>query len=185
LETRKLDTAKSSRRKINGIISYKDQIPKLHASVFLAEGAKIIGDVEIGEDSGIWFNVVIRGDVNSIRIGSRTNVQDNSVLHVTTKTAPLHIGSNITIGHSAVLHGCTIDDYCLIGMGAIVLDRAHIHQNSMVAAGAIVLEGFEVPEGMLVAGIPAKVKRALTEEEKQFMRQSAANYVSYAQAYRL
>jgi carbonic anhydrase/acetyltransferase-like protein (isoleucine patch superfamily) len=169
---------------MKGIISYKDRTPKLHASVFVADGAKIIGDVEIGEDSGIWFNTVIRGDVNCIRIGSRTNIQDNSVLHVTTKTAPINIGSNITIGHSAVLHGCTIDDCCLIGMGAIVMDRAHIHQNSMVAAGAIVLEGFDVPEGMLVAGIPAKVKRALTEEEKQFIRQSAENYVRYIQAYR-
>jgi carbonic anhydrase/acetyltransferase-like protein (isoleucine patch superfamily) len=166
-----------------GIIPYKGRIPKLHASVFVADGAKIIGDVEIGEQSGIWFNVVIRGDVNYIHIGSRTNIQDNAVLHVTTKSAPLNIGSNITIGHSAVLHGCTIDDCCLIGMGALVLDRAHIHQNSMVAAGALVLEGFDVPEGMLVAGIPARVKRALTDEEKQFIRQSAANYVGYVQGY--
>jgi carbonic anhydrase/acetyltransferase-like protein (isoleucine patch superfamily) len=166
-----------------GIIAYKDRIPKLHTSVFVADGAMIIGDVEIGEHSGIWFNAVIRGDVNFIHIGSRTNVQDNSVLHVTSKTAPLSIGSDITIGHNAVLHGCTIDDCCLIGMGASVLDRARIHRNSMVAAGAIVLEGFDVPEGMLVAGVPAKVKRALTEDEKQFIRQSAANYVGYVQAY--
>ncbi|RPI05671.1 MAG: gamma carbonic anhydrase family protein [Ignavibacteriae bacterium] len=168
---------------MTGLIPFQGRIPKLHTSVFVAEGAKIIGDVEIGEDSGVWFNVVIRGDVNTIHIGSRTNIQDNSVLHVTTNTAPIRIGSNITIGHSAVLHGCTIDDECLIGMGAIILDRAHIHRNSMVAAGAIVLEGFEVPEGMLVAGIPAKVKRPLTEEEKQFIRQSASNYVGYVRAY--
>jgi len=168
---------------MNGIIQYKNRIPKLHSSVFVAEGAKIIGDVEIGEYSGIWFNTVIRGDVNFIRIGSRTNVQDNSVLHVTTKTAPLSIGSDITIGHSALLHGCTIEDCCLVGMGAIVLDGAYIHQNSMIAAGAIVLEDFHVPAGMLVAGIPAKIKRPLTEEEKQFIRQSAENYVSYAQEY--
>jgi carbonic anhydrase/acetyltransferase-like protein (isoleucine patch superfamily) len=166
-----------------GIIPYKDRIPKLHESVFVADGAKIIGDVEIGEHCGIWFNAVIRGDVNTIHIGSRTNIQDNAVLHVTSETGPLKIGSNITIGHNAVLHGCTIDDYCLIGMGAIVMDRAYIHRNSMVAAGAIVLEGFDIPEGMLVAGIPAKVKRALTEEEKQFIRQSALNYVDYVQAY--
>ena len=149
----------------------------MHSSVFVADGAKIIGDVEIGEYCGIWFNAVIRGDVNFIRIGSYTNIQDNSVLHVTTETAPLKIGSNVTVGHSAILHGCTIDDCCLIGMGAIVMDKAHIHQNSMVAAGAIVLEGFDVPEGMLIAGIPAKVKRALTEEEKQLIGQSAKNYV--------
>lgn len=168
---------------MTGIIPYKGRVPKLHDSVFVAEGAKIIGDVHIGEQSGVWFNVVIRGDVNFIHIGSRTNIQDNAVLHVTTNTAPLAIGSEITIGHSAVLHGCTIDDCCLIGMGSIVMDRAHIHRNAMVAAGTIVLEGFDVPEGMLVAGIPAKVKRALTEEERQFIRQSAANYVGYAQAY--
>jgi carbonic anhydrase/acetyltransferase-like protein (isoleucine patch superfamily) len=159
-------------------------VPKLHETVFVADGAKIIGDVEIGEHCGIWFNAVLRGDVNFIRIGSRTNIQDNSVLHVTSKTAPLNIGSNITIGHNAVLHGCTIEDFCLIGMGAIVMDRAYIHRHSMVAAGAIVLEGFDVPEGMLVAGIPAKVKRALTEEEMQFIRQAAVNYVDYVQAYK-
>jgi len=168
---------------MTGIIPFNNRIPKLHKSVFVADGAKIIGDVEIGEDSGIWFNVVIRGDVNFIHIGSRTNIQDNAVLHVTSKTAPLNIGSDITIGHGAVLHGCTIEDFCLIGMGAIVMDKAHIHRHSMVAAGTIVLEGFDVPEGMLVAGIPAKVKRALTEDERQFIRQSALNYVSYVQAY--
>jgi carbonic anhydrase/acetyltransferase-like protein (isoleucine patch superfamily) len=169
---------------MTGIIPYKDRMPKLHETVFVADGAKIIGDVEIGEHCGIWFNAVLRGDVNFIRIGSRTNIQDNSVLHVTSKTAPLNIGSNITIGHNAVLHGCTIEDFCLIGMGAIVMDRAYIHRHSMVAAGAIVLEGFDVPEGMLVAGIPAKVKRALTEEEMQFIRQAAVNYVDYVQAYK-
>jgi gamma-carbonic anhydrase len=168
---------------MKGIIPYKNRIPKLHESVFVADGAKIIGDVEIGEQSGIWFNVIIRGDVNCIHIGSRTNIQDNSVLHVTSKTAPLNIGSDITIGHGAVLHGCTIEDFCLIGMGAIIMDKAHIHRHSMVAAGTIVLEGFDVPEGMLVAGIPAKVKRALTEEERQFIRQSAINYVGYVQEY--
>ena len=169
---------------MTGIIPYKDRMPKLHETVFVADGAKIIGDVEIGEHCGIWFNAVLRGDVNFIRIGSRTNIQDNSVLHVTSKTAPLNIGSNITIGHNAVLHGCTIEDFCLIGMGAIVMDRAYIHRHSMVAARAIVLEGFDVPEGMLVAGIPAKVKRALTEKEMQFIRQSAVNYVDYVQAYK-
>jgi carbonic anhydrase/acetyltransferase-like protein (isoleucine patch superfamily) len=168
---------------MKGIIPYKNLMPNVHPSVFLADGAKIIGNVEIGEHSGVWFNAVIRGDVNVIRIGSRTNIQDNAVLHVTTATAPLNIGSDITIGHSALLHGCTIEDCCLIGMGAIILDRAYIHKHSMIAAGAIVLEGFNVPEGMLVAGIPARIKRPLTEEEKQFIRQSAGNYVSYAQEY--
>ena len=165
------------------VFAYHRKMPKLHPSVILADGAKVIGDVEIGEHSGIWFNAVIRGDVNYIRIGARTNVQDNSVLHVTTDTAPMNIGSDVTIGHSALLHGCTIEDCCLIGMGAIVLDQAHIHKFAMVAAGALVLEGCEVPEGMLVAGIPAKVKRALTEAEKLMIRQSAEHYVRYVQAY--
>ena len=169
---------------MNGIITFNGRTPKLHESVFVANGAKIIGDVKIEERSSIWFNTVIRGDINFIRIGSCTNIQDNSVLHVTSKTAPLIIGSNVTVGHSVILHGCTIDNCCLIGMGAIVLDGAHIHQNSMVAAGAIVLEGFDVPEGMLVAGVPANIKRALTEEEKQIISQSAENYVGYVQAYR-
>jgi gamma-carbonic anhydrase len=168
---------------VKKLYAYQGRMPKLHPSVIVADGAKIIGDVEIGEQSGIWFNAVIRGDVHSIRIGARTNIQDNSVLHVTTDTAPLNIGSDVTIGHNALLHGCTIEDCCLIGMGAIVLDRAHIHKHAMVAAGALVLEGFEVPEGMLVAGIPAKVKRALTDEEKLVIRQSAEHYVHYIRAY--
>jgi carbonic anhydrase/acetyltransferase-like protein (isoleucine patch superfamily) len=167
-----------------GIIPYQGLVPRLHPSVFVAEGAKIIGDVEIEEDGSVWFNTVIRGDVNFIRIGARTNVQDNSVLHVTNTTAPLNIGSDVTIGHSAILHGCTIEERCLIGMGAIVLDGAWVHKNSIVAAGALVLEGFDVPEGMLVAGMPAKIKRPLTSEEKLFLQHSAANYVRYSQNYR-
>lgn len=158
--------------------------PKLHASVFLAEGARIIGDVEIGRESSVWFNAVIRGDVHWIRIGERTNIQDNCVLHVTHKKYPLTIGSNVTVGHSAVLHGCTVQDYCLIGMGAIVLDHALIHSRSIVAAGALVQEGFEVPEGALVAGIPAKVKRSLKAEETELLERSAQNYVGYVKTYR-
>lgn len=160
-------------------------MPNLHHSVFVAEGVKIIGDVEIEEDSSVWFNTVIRGDVHRIRIGSLTNVQDNSVLHVTSKTAPLYIGSNVTIGHSVVLHGCIIEENCLIGMGSVVLDGAYIHRDSMGAAGSVVLEGFDVPEGLLVAGVPAKVKRQLTNEEKLAVRKSAENYVRYSQIYRL
>ncbi len=178
-----MDSAERGRGKVKKLYAYHGRVPKLHPTVIVADGAKIIGDVEIGEQSGIWFNAVIRGDVNYIRIGNRTNIQDNSVLHVTTDTAPLNIGSDVTIGHSALLHGCTIEDFCLIGMGAIILDRAHIHPHAMVAAGALVREGFEVPEGMLVAGVPATVKRALTDEEKLFIHQSAGHYVHYIQAY--
>jgi carbonic anhydrase/acetyltransferase-like protein (isoleucine patch superfamily) len=184
METYRLDSAKSDNRKLNSLIPYQGKIPRLHPSVFVAEGARIIGDVEIRESSSVWFNTVIRGDVNCIRIGARTNIQDNSVLHVTTKTAPLNIGSDVTIGHSAVLHGCTVEEYCLIGMGAIILDGVCIHRNSIVSAGAMVLEGFDVPEGVLVAGVPAKIKRPLTKKEQQFLRRSAANYVRSCQNYR-
>lgn len=170
---------------MSNLIPYHGQLPRLHPSVYVAEGAKIIGDVEIKEKSSVWFNTVIRGDVNYIRIGASTNIQDNAVLHVTRETAPLQIGSEVTIGHSAVLHGCTINDCCLIGMGSIVLDGAHIGKNAIVAAGALVLEGFIVPEGMLVAGVPAKIKRSLSEDEKQFLHQSAANYVYYCVEYRI
>lgn len=178
-----LDSTKVDNGRLKNLIAYQNQTPRLHPTVFVAEGAKIIGDVEIGEAGSVWFNAVIRGDVNYIRIGARTNVQDNAVLHVTSKTAPLNIGSDVTIGHNAVLHGCTIDDCCLIGMGAIILDGARVHKNSIVAAGAMVLEGFDVPEGMLVAGMPAKIKRALSEEEKQFLQQSARNYIAYSKNY--
>jgi gamma-carbonic anhydrase len=169
---------------LSGLIPYRNQLPRLHPSVFVAEGARIIGDVEIKEKSSVWFNTIVRGDVNYIRIGARTNIQDNSVLHVTAKTAPLNIGSEVTIGHGAVLHGCTVDDCCLIGMGAVVLDGAHVHKYSIIAAGAMVLEGFDVPEGMLAAGVPAKIKRSLTEEEKQFLHKSADNYIQYSAYYR-
>jgi carbonic anhydrase/acetyltransferase-like protein (isoleucine patch superfamily) len=165
------------------LISYRGIQPQVHPSVFLAEGTKIIGDVVIGEDSSVWFNTVIRGDVNTIRIGRRTNLQDNSVLHVTTDTASLNIGSDVTVGHNAILHGCTIENCCLIGMGSIVLDKAIVRTHSMVAAGSLVLEGFEVPEGMLVAGVPAKVKRPLTAEEKDFLATTAENYVHYMKTY--
>ncbi len=171
-------------RTLISLIAYRGMTPKLHPSVYVAEGARIIGDVEIGRESSVWFNAVVRGDVHWIRIGERTNIQDNCVLHVTHKKYPLTIGSNVTVGHSAVLHGCTIQDFCLIGMGAIVLDNALIHSRSIVAAGALVQEGFEVPEGVLVAGIPAKVKRSLTAEESDLLERSAQNYVGYVKTYR-
>ncbi|MCK9408760.1 MAG: gamma carbonic anhydrase family protein, partial [Bacteroidetes bacterium] len=117
-----------------GIITYKGIHPKIDLSVFIADGVHIIGDVEIGKDSSVWFNTVIRGDVNFIRIGERTNIQDNTVVHVTNKRFPTHIGSNVTIGHSAVIHACTINDYSLIGMGAVILDDANIGKYSLVAA---------------------------------------------------
>ncbi|MDP2886106.1 MAG: gamma carbonic anhydrase family protein [Ignavibacteria bacterium] len=165
------------------IIPYRGIKPKIDPSVFIAEGAQIIGDVEIGRDSSVWFNTVIRGDVHYIRIGERTNIQDNCVLHVTHDTYPLVIGSDVTVGHGAILHAATIKDRCLIGMGAKVLDNATVGPYALVAAGALVLEHFEVPEGALVAGVPARIKRMLTEEEREQIVQSARNYVGYVKSY--
>jgi len=166
------------------IVTYKGITPRIHPSVFVAEGAQIIGDVEIGAGSSVWFNAVIRGDVNYIRIGERTNIQDNSVLHVTHDTYPLIIGSDVTVGHGAILHAAVIRDRCLIGMGATVLDDAKVGPYAFVAAGSLVLEHFEVPEGALVAGVPAKVKRMLTDVERNQIVQSALNYVDYVKTYR-
>jgi carbonic anhydrase/acetyltransferase-like protein (isoleucine patch superfamily) len=160
-------------------------MPKIHPSVFMAEGAHLIGDVEIGKDSSVWFNAVVRGDVNFIRIGERTNIQDGSVLHVTHERYPLIIGSNVTVGHSAVVHAATVHDYCLIGMGAIVLDNARIGPYALVAAGAVVVGNSQIPEGMLAAGVPAKVIRPLTEEERESLVQSAQNYIDYVATYRI
>jgi carbonic anhydrase/acetyltransferase-like protein (isoleucine patch superfamily) len=165
------------------IIPYRGIKPRIDPSVYIAEGAQIIGDVEIGRDSSVWFNTVIRGDVHYIRIGERTNVQDNCVLHVTHDTYPLVIGSDVTVGHGAILHAATIKDRCLIGMGAKVLDNATVGPYALVAAGALVLEHFEVPEGALVAGVPARIKRMLTEEEREQIVQSARNYVGYVKTY--
>jgi len=184
LESARLATASVQRISLSSVIPYRGIKPEIHESVFIAEGARIIGDVKIGKESSIWFNSVVRGDVHSITIGERTNIQDNCVLHVTHKKFALLVGSNVTVGHNAVLHGCTIGDYCLIGMGAIVLDNATVHPRSLIAAGALVQQGFEVPEGTLVAGVPAKVKRPLTAEEAAFLEQSAQNYVDYVKTYR-
>jgi gamma-carbonic anhydrase len=165
------------------VITYKGIAPQLHQSVFVASGARIIGDVCMGAYCSVWFNAVVRGDVNRIRIGERVNIQDLCMLHVTYKKFSLTIESNVTIGHSAVLHGCTIGDTVLIGMGAIVLDGAVIGRNSLVGAGTVVREGTKIPEGVLVAGVPARVMRELNAVEVAHIEQSADNYVHYANTY--
>lgn len=149
-------------------------------SVFVAPGSWIIGRVTIGEDSSVWYNVVIRGDVHSITIGERTNIQDGSILHVRNKTGPLIIGNDVTCGHAVTLHGCTVQDRCLIGIGAIVLDGAVVETESFVAAGALVPPGMVVPSGTLVTGIPAKVRRDLSKDERADIAASADRYVNYA-----
>ncbi|MCX7876285.1 MAG: gamma carbonic anhydrase family protein [Melioribacteraceae bacterium] len=163
------------------LIPYENKLPKIDESVFLASGSKIIGDTEIGEKSSVWYNTVIRGDVNFIKIGSLTNVQDNSMLHVTNQKYPLIIGNKVTIGHSVTLHGCIINDLTLIGIGSVILDGAIVEEYSMVAAGSVVKPGFVVPSKKLVAGVPAKVVRDLTETELQEFELSANRYFSYVE----
>jgi carbonic anhydrase/acetyltransferase-like protein (isoleucine patch superfamily) len=165
------------------ISQYLTKKPVLPSSVFIAPGAYIIGDVEMGEECSVWFNAVIRGDVNAIRIGKRTNIQDGAIIHVTLNTCPVTMGDEITVGHGAILHGCTVHDRVLIGMGAKVLDRAVIHSHCIIAAGALVKEGYEVPENTLLAGIPAKPIRSLTVEEIEKIERSANHYIEYAKTY--
>jgi len=163
------------------IFPYLEFYPKIAENVFLAPGVKIIGNVEIGNNSSIWYNTVIRGDVHYIKIGEYTNIQDCSMLHVTNGRFPLNIGNKVTIGHSVSLHGCTLQDLCLIGIGAIVLDGAEVESNSMVAAGALVKQNYVVPSGKLVAGVPAKVIRDLTGDEIKDIEASSYRYRKYSE----
>jgi carbonic anhydrase/acetyltransferase-like protein (isoleucine patch superfamily) len=162
---------------------YKGIYPKVDQTVFVAENAVIIGDVEIGKDSSIWYNVVIRGDVNYIRIGERTNIQDGTIIHVDHKRYPTVIGNNVTVGHKVMLHACTIEDYCLIGMSATVMDGVIVGKYSIVAAGALVTPGKVIEPYSLWAGVPAKFVRKLTEEEISWLEKSAENYVKYKNNY--
>jgi carbonic anhydrase/acetyltransferase-like protein (isoleucine patch superfamily) len=166
------------------IRTFQGITPTIPKSCFIEETGVVIGDVIMGEQCSVWFHAVIRGDVNSIRIGHRTNVQDLCMLHVTHDTAPLVIGDDVTIGHHVVLHGCTVKDRVLIGMGAIIMDGAVIGEDSVVGAGALVTEQMIVPPKSLVLGSPAKVKRSVTEQELAWIRESAENYIRYARQYR-
>ncbi|CUQ66039.1 gamma carbonic anhydrase family protein [Candidatus Nitrospira inopinata] len=165
------------------IRAFQGILPKIPKSCFIEETAVVIGDVVMGEECSVWFHAVIRGDVHYIRIGDRTNVQDLSMLHVTHDTHPLVIGSEVTIGHHVVLHGCTIEDRVLVGMGAIVMDGAVIGEGSIVGAGALVTEGTIVPPKSLILGSPAKVKRPVTDKELAWIKESADNYARYARTY--
>ena len=158
---------------------HRGRLPRVHPTAYIDDSAQVIGDVEIGEESSVWMLVVIRGDVHRIRIGRRSNVQDGTVIHVMKDTHPTIIGDNVTIGHAAVLHGCTIEDQCLIGMRAIVLNGARVGTGSIVAAGALVVEGMEVPPRSLVMGSPAKVKRTLTDADLDEIQMLADRYVQY------
>ena len=162
---------------------YLDKTPIIHPSVFLAEGSQIIGDVEIGKQSSVWFNAVIRGDVNYIRIGARTNIQDGCIFHVSRKTYPLIVGDDVTVGHNVTLHACNVKSRCLIGMGATVMDGAEVGEDSIVGAGALVTAKTIIPPRSLVLGSPAKVKRELSDNEVQGIKESALHYMEDVKNY--
>jgi carbonic anhydrase/acetyltransferase-like protein (isoleucine patch superfamily) len=165
------------------LIPFGGKTPVIDPAAFVAPGARLIGDIEIGAESSIWYNCVLRGDVNRIRIGARTNIQDLTLVHVMRETHPTVIGDEVTVGHSAVVHGSTIEHRCLVGMGAILLNGCHIGTGSIVAAGSLVTEGMIVPPGSMVMGTPARVKRPLTAEEDASIQWYADNYVRYRLEY--
>ena len=162
---------------------YRGKMPQVAASAYIDPSAVVIGDVVVGEDSSVWPCAVIRGDVHYIRIGSRTNVQDGSVLHVMKDICPLVLGDNVTVGHAVTLHGCTIESRCLIGMGCVVLNNAKIGSGSIVAAGSLIPEGMVVPPGSLVMGHPGKIRRVTLPSDLEAIDQYAARYVDYKNTY--
>jgi carbonic anhydrase/acetyltransferase-like protein (isoleucine patch superfamily) len=158
---------------------HRGRLPRIHPTAFVDDSAQVIGEVEIGEESSIWMCVVVRGDVNWIRIGRRTNIQDGAVVHGMLGTHPTILGDNVTIGHGAMIHGCTVEDRCLIGMGVILLNGSHVGTESIVAAGTLLVEGMRVPPRSLVMGSPGKVRRTLTDEEVGGIQGYADRYVGY------
>ena len=163
--------------------AYGGKRPVIGRGVFLAETCAVIGDVEIGEDSSIWYGATVRGDVMPIRIGARTSIQDNTVIHVTSGFSGTVVGSDCVVGHSVILHACTVEDGCLIGMGAIVLDGARIGRGSFVGAGALVTPGTDIPPGSFVLGSPARVKRPVSDTEREQIDYGAKHYVELARRY--
>ncbi len=166
------------------IRSFLGVTPVFDDTNFIAPSAEVIGDVTLGEGASIWFNATVRGDVNWIRIGAASNIQDNAVVHVTKGVAPTRIGEGVTVGHSAVVHGCTVEDNVLVGMGAVLLDHCVIGRDSIVGARALVTQGTHIPPRSLVLGSPARVVRALTDEEVEQIRTYARNYLQYSAIYR-
>ena len=159
------------------IREFEGKFPHIHPSVYVADNATIIGDVEVGKDASVWFGSVVRGDVNYIRIGARTNIQDMTMVHVTSKTHPTILEDEITVGHRVTLHGCHVESRCLIGIGAILLDGVRVGAESLVAAGSLLTPGTQIPPRSFVMGSPAKVKRELTEDELAYLNRSWRNYV--------
>jgi len=156
--------------------SFNGKLPKIHESVYISENVSIIGDVEIGENSSVWFGAVIRGDVCNVKIGNNSNIQDNAVIHVN-YNMPSIIGDFVTVGHSAIIHGATIGDFVIVGMGAIVLEGAKVGKNVIIAAGSLVPPRMEIPDGVMVMGLPAKIVRTLRDEEIEHIKKNALDYV--------
>jgi len=165
------------------IKSFNSIHPKIHETAFITDGAVIVGDVEIAEDASVWYGSVLRGDVNYIRVGARTNIQDMTMIHVSSKGLPTILEENITVGHRVTLHACYVESGCLIGMGAIIMDGARIGKNSLVAAGALVTPGTQIPPNSLVVGSPARVKREVTADELAMLEKSWRNYVELKNLY--
>lgn len=162
------------------LLPVQDKFPEIGPDCYLADNATVVGDVTLGRNCTVWFNAVLRGDVNSIRIGDQTNIQDGAVIHCTYQKAATTIGSRVSIGHKAIVHGCTVEDDVLIGMGAIVMDQAVVGAGCIIAAGAVVLENTQCEPGYLYAGVPARKIKPVSEAQRAGMRQTAANYVMYA-----
>jgi carbonic anhydrase/acetyltransferase-like protein (isoleucine patch superfamily) len=163
------------------IKSINGKEPKFGKNIYLAENSVVVGEVVMGDDCTVWFNAVVRGDVNFIHIGNKVNIQDGAIIHCTYQKAPTTIGNSVSIGHNAIVHGCTLEDNVLVGMGAIVMDHAYVEKNSIIAAGAVVLENTRIESGSIYAGVPAKkVKEVSTEQMKGIVERIANNYVMYA-----
>lgn len=163
------------------ILSCRDKNPVWGENCFIAENATLVGDIIMGDDCSIWFNAVVRGDVNSIRMGNRVNIQDGVVVHCTFEQTKVEIGNNVSIGHNAIIHGCTLEDNVLVGMGAIVMDNCYVEANALIAAGAVVLEGTRVESGSIYAGVPAKKVKTLSPDTfKNQNERIANNYLKYS-----
>ena len=166
------------------ILPVKKIVPQFGENCYLAENATIVGEVRIGKNCSVWFNAVVRGDVNSIDIGDNTNIQDGAIVHCTYKTAKTVIGSNVSIGHNAIVHGCTVKDNVLIGMGAIIMDHAVVESGSIIAAGAVVLENTLVEANSIYAGVPARKVKSVDDKRDYVFERTAQNYIMYADWYR-
>ena len=164
------------------ILTYAGRIPRIAASAFVAQSADVIGDVEIGENSSVWFASVLRGDIEPIRVGANSNIQDGSIVH-TMLGSPTTVGDWVTVGHRAVLHGCAVEDHCLIGMGAVLLNNVRVGEGSIVAAGALVLENTVIPPRSLYLGFPARFRRQLTDSDRAFIDMHATHYLEYKEVY--